>query len=514
MTKSTKKTIFNITNSSTLKAILNFFYTNTLWLHWLVIWICCIMLTAESQAQNWFVFAPVFGFITLIFSPALLLSFFRDDLKKKVRKPIYYAIWALAFIEYPLFILLTDFYLNFHSLNLFYFNESIQSHDDAMYAILSIVSIVFFVLEIILQLNFIWKRPSKIVERIKKVTLEQALLLLMVVITSLTTLIGINQNLEIANFGDFIRQSPYLMWYFLQGFLMLFIYYCFYWVNHYILINNVLKKKGIVYYVLIFLFFVLVFYPIAAQLVNWLPMVRAWKVHPAENGRVFDVINFMLPFMGMLISIPFILAIQWFKQTGEIATLEKEKSETELNLLKQQINPHFFFNTLNNLYALSLKKDEATPDVILQLSELMRYVIYRGKEETVMLKEEVKYIEDYIELQEIRLFKEFDFRFTQNIEDGNLSIPPLLFIILVENSFKHGIEPAEHKCFLHIHLESDKDSLLFTCTNSYEPQTETEKGIGLENLKQRLALRFPNQHDLNIIENEGVFRVELRLNIG
>ena len=153
----------------------------------------------------------------------------------------------------------------------------------------------------------------------------------------------------------------------------------------------------------------------------------------------------------MLATTPIILTVQWFKQSNEIADLEREKSATELNLLKQQINPDIFINTLNNLYALSLTKDEKTPEVILQLSELMRYVIKRGKEEVVPILEEIKYIEDYVWLQNIRLHKKLDFSFEKNIDDLSLKIPPLLFINLVENAFKHGIEPAEEDLSL-IHI--------------------------------------------------------------
>jgi LytS/YehU family sensor histidine kinase len=242
-------------------------------------------------------------------------------------------------------------------------------------------------------------------------------------------------------------------------------------------------------------------------------MVQKTSIHPLNNGQIFEDINFWIPFLGMLASIPFILAVEWFKQRSEIDSLEKEKSATELSLLKQQINPHFFFNTLNNLYALSIKKDEATPEVILQLSELMRYVIYKGKEESVKLEEEVKYIEDYVRLQQIRLHKKLDYQFDKTIDDPTLKVPPLLFILLVENAFKHGVEPAEEDCYLKIKLESNEKSLVFTCENSVEENEEEEAGIGLQNLKRRLELRFPNRHDLSITERVNSFLVELKLDL-
>ena len=211
------------------------------------------------------------------------------------------------------------------------------------------------------------------------------------------------------------------------------------------------------------------------------------------------------------LSVPLIVAVQWFEQNNQIASLQKEKSETELNLLKQQINPHFFFNILNNLYALSITKDKRTPEVILQLSELMRYVIYKGKEEVVPIAEEIKYIEDYIDLQQIRLHKQLDVQFEKSLSDEQQLIPPLLFIIFVENAFKHGIEPAEAACFLHLSLHSDEKELVFECVNSIEHQLNQPKGIGLENLKRRLDLHFTNRYELNISETPKQFKAFLKI---
>ena len=149
----------------------------------------------------------------------------------------------------------------------------------------------------------------------------------------------------------------------------------------------------------------------------------------------------------------------------------------------------------------------------MQLSELMRYVIYRGKEETVRLKEEVKYIEDYIQLQQIRLHKKLDFRFEKKLGEEELSIPPLLFIVLVENAFKHGIEPAENECFLHLSLKTTADTLTFSCSNSIEEQSTAAKGIGLTNLRRRLALLYPDQNTLEITESEDRYEVVLQLKI-
>ena len=234
---------------------------------------------------------------------------------------------------------------------------------------------------------------------------------------------------------------------------------------------------------------------------------------PSENQHIFAIENGGFAIGVIALSIPVILVIQWFNQNSEINVLEREKAQTELNLLKQQINPHFFFNTLNNLYALSLAKSDATPEVVLQLSELMRYVIYKGKNNRVAISEEVKYLEDYIQLQQIRLNKTLDLSFEKKISNQNLMIPPLLLIILIENAFKHGIEPAENASFLHIELTSDQQFIIFECVNSYEPVLESSEGIGLSNLKRRLELTYPNQYQLDIDQTKDTFKARLKIEI-
>lgn len=162
-------------------------------------------------------------------------------------------------------------------------------------------------------------------------------------------------------------------------------------------------------------------------------MVSTTIDNPAQSFLGKD--NGGFPVLIILLSAPVLVALQWYEQDNQIVNLQKEKSETELNFLKQQINPHFFFNTLNNLYALSITKDQQTPEVILQLSELMRYVIYKGKEESVSLKEEIKYIEDYIQLQQIRLHKQLDFQFDKTMINGEQSNPATLIHYLRRECF-------------------------------------------------------------------------------
>jgi len=209
--------------------------------------------------------------------------------------------------------------------------------------------------------------------------------------------------------------------------------------------------------------------------------------------------------------IPVLIALWIFEQWKWLKTLQADKSKAELALLKTQINPHFFFNTLNNLYALTVKNSDQAPAVILKLSEMMRYTIYEGKKDFVSLKEEIEYLENYIDLHKIRYHKSVDIQFTQSVREND-RITPLLFIILLENAFKHGIESLRDKAYIHINLQSDSNGILFSIENNFEAsESIQEKGIGLDNIKQRLNLIYPKQHELHISEKESIFKVDLKI---
>ncbi|AOM81009.1 hypothetical protein BFS30_24995 [Pedobacter steynii] len=272
-----------------------------------------------------------------------------------------------------------------------------------------------------------------------------------------------------------------------------------------------MKNQGRVIYVLSVLATVGILYPLIGQFLISLPinsiMGGIISSNPFKMENAFSAMGIMV------ISLPIVLALQWARQNSQIISLEKEKTQTELDLLRQQLNPHFFFNTLNNLYALSLQQSKDAPESILRLSELMRYVIYRGKEDWVGIGEELKYIQDYIQLQQLRLRKKLNLNFLVDIDDENQPIAPLLLIIFVENAFKHGIEPAEEAAELNLLLKCKEGLLYFSCENSFELQPEKASGIGLINLKRRLALLYPDRHVLKTEINSSIFKAELHLNL-
>ena len=476
-----------------LQKIEHFILTHTVWIFLSAIFFMSDFMLKKGWEPSWGNYLMNAAKLSVIFSPILLYSFFRSQIQTRFSQYLRWGLWAVCFVIYP-FIFLE---LNGHN----WLDRSSLGEVIIMATWFALLAIELVILAH--ELN----KSQPIGHFFKRVTLEQGIWISMALFAIVYLLIGYMSNPDLdLDFWKSFRYTSGIL-------IILIIYYFFYLINHYFLITRLWKEKGLIYYIFGFLATIIFLYPIATQLIYFIPMVKETQIHPVNNGRIFDEINWLVPFFGMLMSIPFILMVRWFRQSKELAELEKEKSATELSLLKQQINPHFFFNTLNNLYALSLTKDKQTPEVILQLSELMRYVIYRGKEESVFLNEEVKYLEDYLELQKIRLHKKLDLTFERNIEDEKLEVPPLLFITLIENAFKHGIEPSENECFLHISLTTTATELVFVCENSFEEKLEGENGIGLSNLRRRLELRFPNRHEFEVDEKALTYKSTLKIQL-
>tara|TARA_R110002072_G_scaffold301694_1_gene482035 strand:+ start:5706 stop:6506 length:801 start_codon:yes stop_codon:yes gene_type:complete len=205
--------------------------------------------------------------------------------------------------------------------------------------------------------------------------------------------------------------------------------------------------------------------------------------------------------------------VSWiFKLVCNYRLLKNEKMEAELSLLKSKIDPHFFFNTLNNLYGLAIAKSDKTPEVIQKLSEIMRYTIYEGEKNQTPLKSEINYLEEYIDIQKIRYQKNVDIQFKKDVADDSTLVAPLLFIMVVENAFKHGIESLTEDAFVHIHLMQQNDTLTLEVTNNFEIKPETANGLGLRNLEKRLQHLYPNRHSLVLEEeDENIYRAKITL---
>lgn len=191
--------------------------------------------------------------------------------------------------------------------------------------------------------------------------------------------------------------------------------------------------------------------------------------------------------------------------------------QTELALLKSQVNPHFFFNTLNSLYALSLEKSDQVPDVVLKLSDLMRYVLDSSGKKTVPLEDEVQFLKSYISLEQLRLPEKTDIRVSVKGDLKTHCIVPMLLIPFVDNSFKHGLNSSIGDGYVHVSLTMERKNLHFQVKNS-KPQPDSRDNMerlcmGLENVKRRIALLYPDKHQLNIADNPKSYCVELLLNL-
>ena len=200
----------------------------------------------------------------------------------------------------------------------------------------------------------------------------------------------------------------------------------------------------------------------------------------------------------------------------KMGEIEKQKIEAELKLLKAQFNPHFFFNTLNSLYALTLDKSEKAPELILKLSELMRYVIYEAKEDLIPIDRQLEFLQNYVYLENLRAGESLSVNMKIKGNGTDIKIDPLLFIVFIENAFKHGCKIGDQKPYINIDFDlSNKGQLVFAIQNNKEVlQDEFKKnpgGFGLDNVKKRLQMLYPGRHQLEITETMDAYRVDLKI---
>ncbi len=208
----------------------------------------------------------------------------------------------------------------------------------------------------------------------------------------------------------------------------------------------------------------------------------------------------------------FLLSRWIFNQTRSLIRLKDEKAKTELLHLKSQVNPHFFFNMLNNLYGLVDKDSKKAQELILKLSDMMRYSIYEGQKELVALSAEVDYLQNYIALHKMRYHKTIDVVFNHQIGETDYRIMPLLFIILLENAFKHGVENLRENAYVHINLSAANNEICFDIENNFDStQDNVQEGIGLNNLKRRLELVYPNSHTLSFSKTNDIYKARLTI---
>ena len=220
---------------------------------------------------------------------------------------------------------------------------------------------------------------------------------------------------------------------------------------------------------------------------------------------------FVVIFVGLLR-----FAKDWFDLEAKKKEMENEKLTAELNFLKAQINPHFLFNTLNNLYYLAYTKSDNTTEVIAKLSQMMRYMIYESNHPKVLLSREIEYMENYISLERLRLNNQIPIQFKVEGSVGAAKIAPLILITFLENAFKHGVNANNPDAWIKLDLNLEGKECVFTVENSKGqavPSGNEKSGIGLQNVKRRLELSYPDQYDLKVVDTTAQYTVQLKLKL-
>ncbi|MFD1314011.1 sensor histidine kinase [Namhaeicola litoreus] len=287
-------------------------------------------------------------------------------------------------------------------------------------------------------------------------------------------------------------------------------------INLYIAIPNLLKKEKYILYAVVFLINLMLF----TQLNIWFFDMVIDKIFPdyyfiSYNSNLKLIVLFTLFLIGTTLLKIFEDWIFLNRRENEKLVIENQKIQSQLSSLRSQINPHFLFNALNVIYALALDKKEETTDAIVQLSDILRYVIYDSNTNRVMLKDEVKLINSYLEFQKFRLQKSKRIKFNANVENENYLIYPMLLLPLIENSFKYGSNDGLNKPFIKMDLKQINGSFSFCITNNYAisqgHENNNYSGVGIENIKKNLEIIYPDRHVFATEKNNNEFKVTLKL---
>ncbi len=240
---------------------------------------------------------------------------------------------------------------------------------------------------------------------------------------------------------------------------------------------------------------------------------------PDTRGTHFPGVMFTLveTLPTIVIIVAFKLAWDSNRKQRALERLKSLVKESEIQFLKSQINPHFLFNNLNNLYAYAIENSPKTPTIILELSAVLRYMLYDCRTDLVPLVREIQHLENYVALNRLQLGDRGQVRFSKDIAGLGYSIPPLILIVFVENAFKHSTGSQVNAVVIDIGVVVSEDGLLtFSCSNNYSPDYESgglAKGIGLENARKRLALQYPGQHELETHDNGHLFLAKLTMKL-
>jgi two-component system LytT family sensor kinase len=287
-----------------------------------------------------------------------------------------------------------------------------------------------------------------------------------------------------------------------------------FFINTELLMPRILPKYGIKKY-MIYLFLLIIIF-IAIQY-----FMREWLIFSHNNGknRGFNSVRFVFFNVFPVIMIAAISTVYGFinflsKEEKNKQTEKEERLNSELSFLRSQISPHFIFNVLNSIVYLIRSKSDLAESVTIKLSELMRYMLYESESEQVSLDKELNYLKNYIELQKVRFEEDVSIHLKIEGTQSSQLIEPMLLIPFVENAFKHGVGMIENPS-IDIYSRSSESEIFFEVKNKITPENSEAKdrssGIGLKNVKRRLELLYPNQHSLDILQENNYFIIRLKL---
>lgn len=286
----------------------------------------------------------------------------------------------------------------------------------------------------------------------------------------------------------------------------------------YVLYPKYILKKKFVSYILFFIISLVVFYIIRTELIYYFINQNVWpESQSPQRAYSFNhiVIVFFIGIYDVALVTTMKLTAEWIFEKKRAENLKELQIKTELQFLKAQIQPHFFFNTLNNLYALTLEQSKQAPEVVLKLSEIMEYILYDAKEPEIKLLKEINYIQNYIDLEKLRYGERVEVNLTIEGEITDQKVPPLLFLPFIENCFKHGAK-ENNNLKININFKITKNNKLhFSVINNFKNSNlEIKKhGIGNENVKRRLELLFNDKHSLSTNIKKLKYKVDLKIQL-
>lgn len=306
---------------------------------------------------------------------------------------------------------------------------------------------------------------------------------------------------------------------FRKDFFSYFLLLLFFYANFYYFIPKFyFPKKLFLYFSVIFISYALIvglpdfFFPSGFHDMGSGPMMQhGTDDHPMPPNQMF-----FMPQSGSLFQFLLVLSLSFLiKINIQLTEINSEKLKAEVSYLKAQINPHFLFNTLNSLYALTIEKSDAAPDAVLKLSNMMRYVVSESSNDFVPLEKEINYIKDYVDLQRLRISDESNLEFSVTGSAKGKRIAPLVIIPFIENAFKYGIN-SEENWHIAIAIDLSGDDFLLDVTNNqvhvHIPEEEASEQ-GIENTAKRLEFIYPGEHELQINDNKDNFHVHLKIKL-